>query len=177
MTYIDGFNLYHSIKALSKQDCSLEYLKWQNLPKLAQQFLSRNDEIIKIYFFTAYPYWKPKALQNHRNYVAILQDLGVNVIFGHFKTRKSYCSNCKTYTESHEEKQTDVNIAMQILKDSYEQTHDMVQIISGDTDLVPPIKLARNEGKIINIVLPPRRKSKEFIQNYDKTSNRKIKHL
>lgn len=176
ITYIDGFNLYHSIKDLAKKD-SLEYLKWQHLPNLIKQFLSRNDEVIKIHFFTAYPFWKPRALQNHRDYVDILLDLGVDVILGSFKTKNIHCSLCGGNIEKHEEKQTDVNIAMQIIRDTYEERCDMIQVVSGDTDLMPPIKFAKTKGKLINVVLPPNRKANELIQISDKKSNIKIKHL
>ena len=35
---------------------------------------------------------------------------------------------------------TDVNIATQILIDAYQDNFDMAMLISGDSDLVPPIK-------------------------------------
>lgn len=177
ITYIDGFNLYHSIKDLSKKSLSLEYLKWQNLITLSKQFLSRNDTLKSVYFFSAYPHWKPQALQNHKNYVAILKDLGVRVVLGNFKEKQVYCSNCHATITKHEEKQTDVNIALQIMRDCYEEKCDCMQIVSGDTDLATPIKFAKDRGIKINIVLPPYRKAKELIALADKKSNIKIRHL
>lgn len=177
ITYIDGFNLYHSIKDLSKKSPSLEYLKWQNLIALSKQFLSRNDTLESVYFFSAYPHWKPQALQNHKDYVAILKDLGVKVVLGNFKEKKVYCSNCHATITKHEEKQTDVNIALQIMRDCYEEKCDCMQIVSGDTDLTTPIKFAKDRGIKINIVLPPYRKAKELIALADKKSNIKVRHL
>ena len=177
ITYIDGFNLYHSIKDLSKKSPSLEYLKWQNLITLSKQFLSRNDTLESVYFFSAYPHWKPQALQNHKDYVAILKDLGVKVVLGNFKIKQVHCSNCHTTITKHEEKQTDVNIALQIMRDCYEGKCDCMQIVSGDTDLTTPIKFAKDRGIKINIVLPPYRKAKELIALADKKSNIKIRHL
>lgn len=177
VTYIDGFNLYHSIKDLSKKSPLLEYLKWQNLITLSKQFLSRNDTLESVYFFSAYPYWKPQSLQNHKDYVAILKDLGVKIVLGNFKIKQVYCDKCHATRAKHEEKQTDVNIALQIMRDYYEGKYDCMQIISGDTDLTPPIKFVKDRGIKINIVLPPYRISNELTNLADKKSNIKVKHL
>ncbi|WP_288644226.1 NYN domain-containing protein [uncultured Helicobacter sp.] len=173
ITYIDGFNLYHSIKDLGS---NREYLKWQNINKLSARFLSRNDEIIKIKFFTAYPKWKPQSYIRHQNYVAILQDLGVEVIMGHFKLKRVFCHNCKQEIKKHEEKQTDVNIATHIVNDMYQHKPDIIQLISGDTDLIPPLKIAQEKGIKIHIVIPYARKANEY-DFVDKKSKIKIKHL
>lgn len=130
-----------------------------------------------IYFFSAYPYWKPDFMQTHRDYIAILEDLGVKVVLGNFKEKKVYCSKCHTTITKHEEKQTDVNIALQIMRDCYERKCDCMQIISADTDLATPIKFAKDKGMQINIVLPPNRISNELTNLADKKSNIKIKHL
>ena len=174
IVYIDGFNLYHSIKDLGKQH---EYLKWQNLAKLPKQFLSKNDNILSINFFTAYPTWKQDSYARHKIYVRILQDLGVNIIFGNFKTKDMYCDNCKRHIKKHEEKQTDVNIATQIVQDIYEKKPNIIQIISGDTDLIPPIKIAKEKNINIQVVIPVARRANEFDSIVDKKSKIKIKHL
>ncbi|MCI7411336.1 NYN domain-containing protein [Helicobacter bilis] len=174
ITYIDGFNLYHSIKDLGS---NREYLKWQNINKLSTRFLSRNDEIIKIKFFTAYPKWKSQSYIRHKNYVAILQDLRVEVIMGHFKLKRVFCHNCKQEIKKHEEKQTDVNIATHIINDMYQdKPPDIIQLISGDTDLIPPLKIAQEKGIKIHIVIPYGRKANEY-DFVDKKSKIKIKHL
>lgn len=177
ITYIDGFNLYHSIDDLSRRNKSLSYLKWQNLITLSKQFLSRNDILGNVYFFSAYPYWKPDFMQTHRDYIAILEDLGVKIVLGNFKEKKVYCNKCHATITKHEEKQTDVNIALQIMRDCYEGKCDCMQIVSADTDLATPIKFAKDKGMQINIVLPPNRISNELTDLADKKSNIKIKHL
>ncbi|MGX3044858.1 NYN domain-containing protein [Helicobacter sp. T3_23-1056] len=177
ITYIDGFNLYHSIADLIRRNTSLKHLQWQNPISLSKQFLPNNDIMKSIYFFSAYPYWKPHFMQEHKDYIEILEDLGIKIVLGNFKEKKVYCHNCHTTITKHEEKQTDVNIAMQILRDCYEKRCDCMQIISADTDLTTPIKFAKDKGIKINIVLPPYRKAKELIALADKKSNIKAKHL
>ena len=177
ITYIDGFNLYHSIADLIRRNTSLKHLQWQNLISLSKQFLSRNDTLQTTYFFSAYPYWKPHFMQEHKDYIAILEDLGIKIVLGNFKEKKVYCHNCHTTITKHEEKQTDVNIAMQILRDCYERQCDCMQIISADTDLAMPIKFTKDKGIKIDIVLPPNRISNELTDLADKKSNIKTKHL
>ncbi|MGX2972262.1 hypothetical protein [Helicobacter sp. T3_23-1059] len=54
ITYIDGFNLYHSIADFIRHNTSLKHLQWQNLISLSKQFLSRNDTLKSTYFFSAF---------------------------------------------------------------------------------------------------------------------------
>lgn len=173
ISYIDGFNLYHSIKDLK----CYEYLKWQNLAILPKRFLSKNDNLLSVNFFTAYPTWKQDSYARHRVYVRILQDLGINVVFGNFKIKDVFCDKCKQKIKKHEEKQTDVNIATQILRDIYEKKPDIIQIISGDTDLIPPIKVAKEKGINIQVVIPMGRRANEFDSIVDKKSKIKLEHL
>jgi len=54
---------------------------------------------------------------------------------------------------------TDVNIATQMLIDAYQDRFDMAMLISGDSDLVPPIKAIHilfNQKRIF-VAFPPKR--------------------
>ena len=146
---------------------------------MAALFLAGNDTIEKIYYFSAYASWKPESMQRHRVFVSILQDLGVKVVLGSFKRKSVHCTNCNTTILKHEEKQTDVNIAVQIMKDAYERNCECMQIVSGDTDLIPPIQamefdklvaFAKEQGIKIHIVLPPNQRARELIALADKKS-------
>ena len=68
---------------------------------------------------------------------------------GHFKLKRVFCHNCKQEIKKHEGKQTDVNIATHIINDMYQHKPDIIQLISGDTDLIPPLKIAEEN---INLV-------------------------
>jgi uncharacterized LabA/DUF88 family protein len=54
---------------------------------------------------------------------------------------------------------TDVNIATQIIIDAYQNKYDMAMLISGDSDLVPPIKALHEnfEQKRVFVAFPPKR--------------------
>lgn len=54
---------------------------------------------------------------------------------------------------------TDVQIATQMMVDAYQDRYDMAMLISGDSDLVPPIR-AINENfkrKRVFVLFPPKR--------------------
>ncbi len=54
---------------------------------------------------------------------------------------------------------TDVNIATQIIIDAYQDKYDMAMLISGDSDLVPPIKTIHEhfKHKRVFVAFPPKR--------------------
>jgi hypothetical protein len=54
---------------------------------------------------------------------------------------------------------TDVNIATNILIDAYRDIYDMAMLISGDSDLAPPIKAIHElfPGKRVFVAFPPKR--------------------
>ena len=58
----------------------------------------------------------------------------VNIVYGEFKRKDKYCNLCKRTYHTYEEKQTDVNIAIQLFKLSIEDKYDKAIIISGDSD-------------------------------------------
>jgi uncharacterized LabA/DUF88 family protein len=151
--FIDGFNLYHSLNNRN----SFRKYKWLDLWKICQKFLTLDEELIDVLYFTAYADWNPEKQSRHHTYVTINQNQGCRVILGNFQeiTRTSrvkchrpcfsgahqlFCN--KTYL-AHEEKKTDVNIAVSILKTCVQGVCDAVYLLSGDNDLVPALETAR----------------------------------
>lgn len=155
--YIDGFNLYYGIRTLG------QWYKWLDIQLLAESFVvSGNPEII-IKFFTARLNGRNDQSDRQSIYLDALSKHcpKIKIIKGYFaKIRK--CSNCDA--KNNEEKQTDVNIASEILQDCYENNFDIAYLVSGDSDLVAPVKKALKLNKIIIVAFPPNRKSKELIK-------------
>lgn len=165
--YIDGFNLYHSINSYAKT------CKWLNLYDLCTTFLKKGEEIGTIYYFTAYTFWDTEKVSRHKTYIAALKLVNVKIIFGKFKAVTRHCTKrdkiCDRTFDTHEEKQTDVNIAMQLLEDAFKNAFDTAIIVSGDSDLVPPIKRIKSNFpfKRVGILSPIGRKTKELQQASD----------
>jgi hypothetical protein len=61
IVFIDGFNLYHVIKV------NPEYrkYKWLDLSKLATLYITKNEIIIDILYFTALATWNPNKVKKH----------------------------------------------------------------------------------------------------------------
>lgn len=127
--------------------------------------------------FLPHTLWKQDSYKRHKVYIHILQDLGINIVFGNFKERQVQCNSCFQRFKKHEEKQTDVNIATQIVQDIYERQPDIIQVISGDTDLIPPLKVAKMKNITIQVVVPMGRRANEFDVLVDKKSKIKLRHL
>jgi len=141
--FVDGFNLYHSLcSALRKHPG--HPVKWLNLPGLLDSTLYTMDgrcEREKIFYFSAYAEHlsqkDPEKISRHKAYVRALTACGVHVVINHFKRKDVRDSFNGTKVVSHEEKETDVAIACQVLKGAHLNQFDIAVVVSGDTDLRP----------------------------------------
>ncbi len=174
--YIDGFNLYHAIHNLKDNR-----LKWLNLKALIGFFLDPNvHRLQEVYYFSAFATWKPDAHTRHIAYEKALKISGVKTIMGKFKNKDRSCNNCGATWIGHEEKETDVNIALYLLNDAYQDKYDEAIIISQDSDLFPAIKLVKQHfpAKSIKIITPPNMwHSKEMAQVVGKKKLGKIQQI
>ena len=86
------------------------------------------------------------------------------MVLGRFKTKRVHCrvDRCtfagKRQFQVPEEKRTDVSIALQMLDDAYQDECDILVLVSGDADLVPPVNLVKTRfpGKTIVVYVPSR---------------------
>jgi hypothetical protein len=60
-----------------------------------------------------------------------------------FKEKRRTCSVCGHIAIGHEEKETDVAIAVKLLELLFRDTCDTIVLVTGDTDLAPPVRTAR----------------------------------
>jgi len=134
--YIDGFNLYHSICDLDNPAAlspipNIKALKWCDMYKLAESFNAKikNSQLKDVFFFTATPHhrnFNTGQIDRHINYCNALRHTNVKVIEGKFSHNK--------------EKQTDTNLAVQVVADVLLGKVDSVFILSNDSDIIPIIK-------------------------------------
>ena len=158
--YIDGFNLFYSaVKGTP--------LRWLNPVALIERAFSRN-QIIGTKYFTA----KVSVLPNNPGqpirqmiFWRALRTLpNLEIIEGDFRTRKvpmavvSPPPNFITVFKT-EEKGSDVNLAAHLLLDGFRNQYECAIVISGDSDLVTPIRMVRDELKKPVGVLNPQRLS------------------
>ena len=88
--------------------------------------------------------------------------VGVATVLGEFRRKDKYCKACHQTIPGYEEKETDVNIAVQILVDAALNLMDKCVILSNDSDLLPVIRaLKKTYPQIaVKLVFPPYQASK-----------------
>jgi len=159
--FIDGFNLYHSLKDAAP-DC-----RWLNLRKLCEHYINpAKENIVAIYYFTAIATWQSDntKVQKHRQYIERLQKENIIPVLGKFKEKDIHCKLCGRSFKSHEEKRTDVNVALKIVSEAVLNNYDTGILVSGDTDMIPAIETIRklSLNKRIGVLFPLKRHTNEL---------------
>ena len=173
ISLVDGFNVYHSIKYDPQ-------FKWLDYRKLSSCFINSNEEIIDVFYFTSVVHWDEEKAKRHEVYIAALKKIGIKVIRSRFGYKDVKCLNCNKWFKVPIEKKTDVNIATKLFELAYKNVCEKILLISGDTDLVPAIKMVNNNfpSLSIHILFPKERESKEmkktFINNYSRIKDRHL---
>ncbi len=163
ISYIDGFNLYFGLKSKGWK----KYY-WLDLVGLSSSLLKPGQTLEHCHYFTARVREPGSRSQNAGRQSLWLDALdtlaGQTSHFGHYLQKTQTCRNCGFQWATHEEKMTDVNMAVQLISDAYENHFDTALVISGDSDLAPPIGhvLNRFSNKRVIVAFPPSRHSKEL---------------
>jgi uncharacterized LabA/DUF88 family protein len=149
---VDGFNVYHSLvdasRALGLPD--ERGTKWLDLRGLCQSYLpifGRRATLAGVYYFSALANHlqqsHPGLTARHRHYTNVLRGTGVEVELGRFKKKFLTCPACLKTIKRHEEKETDVAIAVKVLELFACDAADRVVLMTGDTDLAPAVRTAK----------------------------------
>jgi len=170
LVLIDGFNYYHKLDNYQKSQ--KECVKWLDYSALLNEAIynhlkkSQVDISTEIIFFTAIAHHRgDDSVKRHTIYLNALKSTGIKVVEGEFK--KKYIDICKDCTQKnksekrlkHEEKHTDVNIAITMLEKAFLNEFDRVYLLSEDNDYVPAVKRVKElfpEKEII--ICPPPQK-------------------
>jgi hypothetical protein len=149
--YIDGFNLYNSLirRAEKKGLASAEH-RWLNLAKLAQ-FLVPDAEVVLVRYFTSRVKRRledPDAGVRQEVFLRALATLpNLTFHFGQFQRnivpRRRADNPTKTVRViDFKEKGADVSLAAHLVHDALRGECEMACVISADSDLAEPIRLA-----------------------------------
>jgi len=157
---VDGFNLYFGLK-----DSGWKRYYWLNIPLLAKNLLKPGQNLILTKYFTARVASPPDKVKRQSTFIEALQTIeGLKVFYGHYPLNPRKCHQCGYEDKEPKEKMTDVNIAVELLRDAYEDRYDIALLISADSDMVPPIKAVKElfPQKRIIAAFPPKRNSAEL---------------
>ncbi len=159
IVYVDGFNLHYG--AL----CGTSY-EWLDLDRLFR-LLRPHDDFRRIRYFSALLTGTDAVPQ--RTYLrALATTPRVQTTLGRFKLRRVRCrvAGCTMpgarRFSAFEEKRTDVTIGIQMLDDAYQDECDRLLLVSGDSDLVPAVRLVKDRfpEKRVHVYVPARNETR-----------------
>ncbi len=158
---VDSFNLYHSIQ--EAYHFEKLRLKWLNIRSLCISYLpliNKDATLANIYYFSAFAYHLNdlNIIERHKNYVKCLESTGVIPEMGRFKPKDIKCPLGGKFRK-HQEKETDIAIAVKLFEIVFKNECDTAVLMTGDTDLVPAIKTFKKlfPSKTILFAFPYRR--------------------
>ncbi len=157
IVYVDGLN-FHNALMNSRE---LQQYRWLNFVQLFE-IMRPNDDIIAVKYFTSFR--DTAGGERFEYYINALSKFNTKFEYLSGKcidgTRICGVRDCRyrgkrDYTQC-EEKQTDVNIALSMLDDAYQNLCDTMVLVSGDSDLIPAIKLVKKrfENIRVNVNVP-----------------------
>tara|TARA_B110000967_G_scaffold209020_1_gene263342 strand:- start:625 stop:1251 length:627 start_codon:yes stop_codon:yes gene_type:complete len=150
--FIDGFNLYFGLTS------AYPNFKWLNVYLLSQKLLRPHQVLVSVSYFTARIGNNPSKEQRQNVYLSAIKSTPTQIIYGHYKSKPKSCRRCGHTWQTNEKKMTDVNIAVQMITGAVQNTYDRAILISGDSDLVPPIKTVQDIfNKKVFVAFPPNR--------------------
>ncbi len=158
VVYIDGYNLYHGMC-----DADLRRFLWLDVHAMAEQFTIPGQRLVGTKYFTFRTSFPADRVRRQTMYIDVLKSRGIQVIEGRYDGEPDTCKCGKPYI-SHAEKMTDVNIAVNVLRDAFADAFDTAIIVTGDADQVPTIGTVREcfPAKRTVVLFPPKRASKHL---------------
>jgi uncharacterized LabA/DUF88 family protein len=163
MVYVDGFNLYFGLRSKGWRK---HY--WLDLVALAQALLKPGQTLQGVHYFTSRIRANGRNVADMQRQTAYIEALGtlgaLQLHFGHYLEKPKQCRQCGAKWMDYEEKMTDVNIAVQMLADAFDDRFDTALLISGDSDLTTPVCKLRAQfpAKRLIVAFPPERQSFEL---------------
>jgi len=160
--YVDGYNLYNGImeptRNADRRILATPFRKylWLNLHTYIYSFLPKKYNLAKIHYFTATVRGRPESKKRQQIYWKALETipnlechLGKHVLDGH---------------GGYVEKQSDINLALQMYCDAIEGKTNSIVLVCGDSDQVPTVKRIQNLNKGIEffVIFPPNRFSQDL---------------
>jgi hypothetical protein len=154
MFYVDGFNLYFGML-----EAGLSDLKWLNIMGLCSSFMSADQELVGVKYFTSNIKNDPPKEKRQRTFLSAIEHTGVRIIRGKYEDKDVECGDCGKIWQRSNEKMTDVNIATQLILDAIDDRYDLAILITGDSDIVPAINIVNNRysPKFVSVFFPPHR--------------------
>lgn len=168
IVYVDGFNLYHGMRASYGR-----IYHWLDLEMLGGALLRPGQGLERIKYFTARVRGHDDSRLRQVSYLKALAACcpRLEISEGRFQRQTRRCRSCSAQWTAYEEKESDVSLAVALVEDAALNRYDTALVVSADSDLCPAIRSAkrlRPESRIV-AVFPPSRRSDPLRRAADAT--------
>ena len=173
--YVDGFNFYYGVtKHWWGKNKDLAGLGWCDFHALIERHFHLGDAQLEIKYFTAPVHFENN--EEHKRYAvwarAVRTIAGIRVMEGFYKPK----SRPDPATKSREEKQSDVNLAVEVMLDALGPTPPRkVYLLSDDRDLMPVVFALRERVQTpieFFVLLPSRADPRNWQESYRGTAQK-----
>jgi uncharacterized LabA/DUF88 family protein len=168
--YVDGFNLYHPILRMGAEN---NHLKWACLWRLGENLAAaKGQRLVKVVFCTAVPSVRqnPSQRDRHIKFNDSQRASGVTIIEGHYVPENIEVAGIPTGDTKWTEKQTDINVGLELIMDGLDDVYDVAMLLSADTDQVATARVFTERlsplGKSLLGVAPPDRSAPSGYSQY-----------
>jgi hypothetical protein len=179
IVYIDGFNLYYrALKGTAH--------KWLDIAAMSAACLPTGYQIQRINYYTAHISGRldPTAPARQQTYLSALESLpNVAIFYGNFLVAKKWSGLVQplafrpaftlpagaapkvAYVWKTEEKGSDVNLGVHLVRDGFKGVFDVGVVLTNDTDLVEPLRIVTQEiGLPITLLTPVAKPSPSLVK-------------
>ena len=156
IVYVDGFNFYFGLK-----NNNWKKFYWLDIVRFCEQFIKPNQELKLVKYFSARSLNPSQHDRQDSFFCANKENPKFKLILGKFQLKDVNCNKCSKTFKMPEEKQSDVNVAVQMIKDVINDACDISILISADSDLVPPLNYMheiKHSHKIF-VFFPPKHRN------------------
>lgn len=152
IVYVDGFNFYYGLK----RNPRWKRYYWIDFVRLFESFMKPHQELVAVKYFSAKPISnEDKAERQSLLFKANEENPKFQLILGKYLQKSLTCKNCGYKITTYEEKESDVRIATQIVRDAFEKKCDVAIVVSADSDMKPAVELAEAFGVMVISCFPP----------------------
>ena len=161
--YVDGLNLYHGLR-----DAGLLKFRWLDIERMVDSLAADAGASLGMSLDVAHVVYCTSLVADNR--AARRQDIYLQALEQHcarlairrgkYEPKVRKCANCDAEVEFETEKQTDVNLAVEMLMDAAKpggRRAEVQLLVTGDTDLIPAIRAVRTYGVEVVAIAPPAR--------------------
>ena len=161
--FVDGLNLYHGLR-----DGGLLKFRWldvecmmDSLAADAGASLQMSLDVQRVVYCTS-PVADKQAARRQATYLQALEQhcTRIEVRRGKYEPKTRECHNCGARVEIQSEKQTDVNLAVEMVMEATKPPGlrtEVQLLVTGDTDLIPAVRAVRTYGVEVVAIAPPHR--------------------